>query len=295
MREDVIADIKVTGNLIPTPRGQSSIYRLKTPSVNEKAVRALARRLGMQADAKSGTLRSDADKLTYSQGLLELTMYRESGGIRFIDRARWQVDDRKSDLKIEDAAASRLAQNFVKKYKLAPSAETKFLKAARLHVGEATQGGKEASDRTIDVAVALQRLVDKIPVDGPGGKVIVYLDHERRATGLERIWREIAGVYRRGESYRTPQNALDAMAAHFKAKQGVVEVQEIRFGYFEEGWRSKQQYLQPACVIIGMLTSPDGRVRKRTIYVAPALSNAVGGITPPLEPKPPQRARPAAR
>jgi hypothetical protein len=290
-----MADIKVTGNLIPTPRGQARIYRLKTPSVNERVVRALARRLGMQADAKSGMLRSDADKLTYYQGLLELTMYRASGGIRFIDRARWQADDRKSDLKIEDAAASRLAQNFVKKYKLAPSSETKFLKAARLHVGEATQGGKEASDRTIDVAVALQRLVDKIPVDGPGGKVIVYLDHERQVTGLERIWREIGRVHRHGESYRTPQNALDDMVEHFRAKQGVIEVQEVRFGYFEEGWRSKQQYLQPAYVIIGMLTSPDGRIRKRTIYVASALSNPVGRITPPLKSKPPQRARPAAR
>jgi hypothetical protein len=249
----------------------------------------------MQADAKSGTLRSDADKLTYSEGHLELTMYRASGGIRFIDRTRWQVDDRKSNLRIDDAAASRLAQNFVRKYKLALSAETKFLKAARLHVGEATEGGKEASERTIDVAVALQRLVDKIPVDGPGGKVIVYLDHEGRVTGLERIWRKIAGVHRRGKSHRTPQNALDDAAAHFTAKQGVIEVQEMRFGYFEEGWRSKQQYLQPAYVIIGMLTSPDGRVRKRTIYVAPALSNAVGRITPPLQQKRSQPARPAAR
>lgn len=290
-----MADIKVIGKLIPTPRTPARIYRLKPPSVNEKAVRALARRLGMQADAKSGALRSDADKLTYSERHLELTMYRASGGIRFVDRARWQVDDRKSDLKIEDAAASRLAQNYVRKYKLAPSAETKFLKAARLHVGEATHEGKEASDRTIDVAVALQRLVDRIPVDGPGGKVIVYLNYERQATGIERIWREIAGVHRRGESYRTPQNALDDMAAHFKSKQGVIEVQEIRFGYFEEGWRSKQQYLQPAYVIIGMLTSLDGSVRRRSIYVAPALSNAVGRITPPLEPKPPQRARPAAQ
>ncbi|MBZ5636378.1 MAG: hypothetical protein LAO55_24910 [Acidobacteriia bacterium] len=289
-----MADIKVTGKLIPTPRGPVRIYRLKPPSVNEKAVRSLARLLGMQADAKSGTLRSDADKLSYSQGLLELTMYRASGGVRFIDRARWQVDDRKSDLKIEDAAASRLAQNFVKKYKLAPAGETKFLKAARLHVGEATQGGKEASDRIIDVGVALQRIVDKIPVDGPGGKVVVYIDYERRVTGLERIWRELAGVYRRGESYRTPQNALDDMEAHFKAKRGIIEVQEIRFGYFEDGWHGKQQYLQPAYMIFGMLSSPDGSIRKRTIYVAPALSNAVGRITPPLETKPAQRARPAA-
>jgi hypothetical protein len=291
-----MAYITVSGKLIDlTPRRPARIYRLTPPTVTEKTVRALARRLGIQADAKSGVLRSDADKVSYSEGHLELTVYRASGGIRFMDRARWQVDDRKADLKIEDAAATRLAQGYVRKYKLAPSGETKFLKAARLHVGEATEGGKEASDRIIDVAVALQRLVDRIPVDGPGGKVIVYLDHEQEVTGVERIWREIAGVHRSGESFRTPQDAVDDMAEHYRAKQGAIEVQEIRFGYFEEGWRTRQQYLQPAYVIVGMMTSEDRLVRKRTIYVAPALSNGVGRITPPLKKRPRQRARPAAR
>jgi hypothetical protein len=290
-----MAEIKITSKLISTPRQPARIYRLRVPRVNEKAVRSLAKRLGMQADGRSGTLRSDLDKLTYSERHLELTMYRASGGIRFIDRARWQMDDGKSDLNIDDATANRLAQNFVRKYKLAPRAEAKFLKAARLRVGAATKDGREALERTIDVAVALQRLVHKIPVDGPGGKIIVYLDHEGQATGFERIWREIRGVHRPGKSYRTAESALDDMRAHFREKQGVIEVEEMRFGYFEEGWRGKQQYLQPAYVIIGMLTSPDRRIRKRTIYVAPALSNAVGQITPTLQRKPPQRPRPEAR
>src|SRR5262249_55936956 len=151
-----------------------------------------------------------------------------------------------------------------------------FFKAARLHVGEATREGAGASDRVIDVAVALQRLVGKIPVDGPGGKVVVYLDHEHQMTGFERIWRDVAGGHREGESFRTPRNAVDDMAAHFASKQTVIEVREIRFGYFEEGWTTKQQYLQPAYVIFGSLTSRDGSVRKRTIYVAPALSNGIG-------------------
>ena len=290
-----MAEIKITRKLLATPRRRARIYRFKAARVDEKAIRSLAQRLGMRADAKSGTLSSDADRLTYSEGHLELTMYRASGGIRFIDRTRWQVDDGKSNLNIDDAAASRLAQNFVRKRKLAPSAEIKFLKTARLRVGEATKDGREASERTIGAAVALQRLVDKVPVDGPGGKVIVYLDHEGQATGLERIWREIKGVHRRGKSYRPPQSALDDMKAHFRAKQGVIEVEEMRFGYFEEGWRSKQRYLQPAYVIIGMLTSPETRIGMRTIYVAPALSNPVGRITPPLRHKPAQPTRPEAR
>jgi hypothetical protein len=287
-------DIKLTGKLIETPRIPARIYRLKTPSVNEKAIRALAGQLGMRADAKAGRLTSDEDKLMLSDGNLQLTMYRASGGIRFVDRARWQVDDRKSDLDIEDAAATRLAQSYIKKNDLAPADQLKFFKAARLRVGEATEGGREASERTIDVAVALQRLVDKIPVEGPGGQVIVYFDHEKQATGLEKIWRDTDVVFRRGQSYRTPQSAIDEMAEHFRSKQGTIEVQEVRFGYFEDGWRAKQQYLQPAYTIFGMLTSADSPIRKRTIYVATALTNGVGRITPPLQAKPPQRVRPAA-
>jgi hypothetical protein len=294
-RRDIMAEIKINTKL-NTPKGQPPpIYRLANPSVNEKGIRALANQLGMQADAKFGAIRSDAEKLTFSEGHLELTMHRASGAIRFIDRARWQVDDRQSDLKIEDAAARRLAQAIAKKYKLAPAAETKFLKVARLHVGEATSAGKEASDRIIDVAVALQRLVQKVPVDGPGGKLIVYLNAEREMTGFQRIWRDLDGVYKRGSSYRSPERAVEDMAKHFSDKRTIIEVQEIRFGYFEEGPRIRQRFLQPAYVIFGMLSSPDGSVRKRTIFVAPALTNNAGIITPPLERKQSQRRRPEAK
>jgi|GEM_PF-3040278 hypothetical protein len=287
-----MADIKINTKLTGPKGKPASIYRLVTPRVNEKSIRELAKQLGIQADSQSGVLKSDTDKLTFSVGHLELTMHRASGAVRFIDRARWQIDDRQSELKIGDEEASRLAQTVAQKYKLAPARETKFLKAARLHVAEATREGKEASDRIIDVAVALQRLVEKIPVDGPGGKVIVYLNAEREMTGFQRIWRDLDGVHRPGASYRPPQSAVEDMAAHFAKKRAVIEVQEIRFGYFEEGPRTRQRYLQPAYVIIGMLSAPEGGSRKRTIYVAPALTNNTGRITPPLEVKRPQRRRP---
>lgn len=287
-----MAEIKINTKLI-SPKGKPApIYRLSARSVNEKAIRELANELGVKADAKSGLVRSDADKLAFSMGHLELTVHRASGAVRFIDRARWQVDDRESDLKIEDDAASKLAQTFARKYKLAPAAETKFLKAARLHVAEATREGKEASDRVIDVAVALQRLVENIPVDGPGGKIVVYFNAQREMTGFQQVWRGLDGVYKRGQSYRSPESAVEDMAAHFAKKRGLIEVEEVRFGYFEEGPRSKQRYLQPAYVIIGMLSAEDGQGRKRTIYVAPALTNNAGRITPPLEVKRPQRGRP---
>src|SRR5512146_1590603 len=132
-----MAEIIAPEKLMPTPRGRANIYTLKPPTVNEKTVRALARRLGV-SPGKSERITFDADKIVYSAGHLDLTVYRASGGIRFLDRSRWQVDDRKSDLKIEDGEAIRTAQSLVKKYKLAAALQTKVLKVARLRVGEAT-------------------------------------------------------------------------------------------------------------------------------------------------------------
>jgi hypothetical protein len=284
-----MAEIIAPDKLMPTPLGRANIYTLKPPIVNEKSVRALARRLGVNP-GKSEKITFDADKIVYSVGHLELTVYRASGGIRFLDRSRWQVDDRKSDLKMEDAEAARVAQSLVKKYRLVATLQTKVLKVARLRVGEATKEGKEASERTIDVAIALQRVINKIPVDGPGGKVIIYLDHERQMTGFELILRETSRIHKAGV-FRSPQDAIGDMTRHFEQKQARIEIDEIRLGYFEEGWRSNQKYLQPAYVIFGMITAPTSRIRKRTIFVTPALSNGIGPITPPLERRRPQPGR----
>jgi len=81
------------------------------------------------------------------------------------------------------------------------------------------------------------------------------------------------------------------MARHFRAKQGTIEVREIRFGYFEAGWRTAQQYLQPAYVIVGVVTAGDGRVGRKIVYVTPALSNPPDPLTPPLASKRAQAAR----
>jgi hypothetical protein len=287
-----MAEIVMKGKMIPTPREPTNIYKLAPARVTEASIRAIARGFGMRAEARAGVLRSDANTLTYSEGPLEVTIYRASGGVRFRDLNRWQVDrGGTADLRIEDAAASRLAQDVAGRLKLAPARDCRFFKAARLKVGEADREGREVSERTIDVAVALQRMIGKVPVDGPGGKIVVYLDADKKPTGIERIWRKTAGVYRKGGELRPPAAALEDMQAAWRSVAGIIEVDEIRFGYFEEGYRRKQQYLQPTYIVLGVIRSPDNTMRRRVVYVAPALVKPVGQLTPPLRPKPPQRGR----
>jgi hypothetical protein len=287
-----MAGIQVKSTPIATPDGTANIYRLKRPRVTEQTVRTLAGQLGMRADPSFGRISSDADKLIFSEQHLELTVFRSSGAIRFIDRSRWQVDDRRSDLLIEDAAATRLATSLIRKNGLAPAGgNARFLKTSRLRIGTASREGHAVAERTIDVAVALQRMVDKTPVDGPGGKIVVYFDQEQRLSGIEKIWREIGSVHRHDQPHRPVEDAIQEMDVHFRAKRGSIEIEDVRYGYFEEGWKTQQQYLQPAYIIFGLFMSPNSNVRKRTIYVAPALAKPMGQLTPPLEQKPRQRPR----
>jgi hypothetical protein len=269
---------------------KAKIYRLSPPAVSEAAIRALAKRLGFEG-SRVGKLCTDAETLTYSEGPLELKMYRASGGVRFRDRSRWQVDDRGAKFNLTEESARRLAQSFTKKNRLAATSEMRFLKSARLRVGEADRESKQSFERTIDISIALQRMVDKIPVDGPGGKIVVFFDRDGVATGFEQLWRTIRGASRRPGALRPPQAALDEMVSRWRQRQGVVEVSQIRFGYFEEGWRKRQTYLQPAYVILGEIYADNPRVRRKIAYVATALEKPAGRLTPPLGEKPAQPPR----
>lgn len=290
-----MAEIRLATKLASPPRRRVFVYRLRKPTVSERSVRALARELGMEVDPKRAVLAADATKLVLSSGMFELRVFRASGGFRFIDRSRWQVDDGKTSLRISDRVALQQAQRIVKELALAAARETQFLKAARLHVGSATARGKEATERTIDVAVALQRVVDKIPVDGPGGKIIVYMDAKGMPTGIERIWRPLGAALGKPVKLRSPDMAIEELAEHYRTKQAVLTVQDVRFGYVEEGARSEQPTLQPAYVIRGLVGEPDDRVRRRLIYIARAVADAKTPLTPPLKRKPPQPARKAGR
>jgi len=289
-----MAEIRVATKLPQAPRQAAKVYRLKAPSVTERSIRELAKGLGMSIESRRIRLSADEDKLVLTSGTYELRMYRASGGFRFVDHSRWQIDDLQTDIDISDATAQRMAQASLKRLGLGTaSGEARFLKAARLHMGSSTTEGREASDRVIDVAVAFQRMVDKVPVDGPGGKLVVYLDHLGHPTCVERVWRQLGSARSVGAGWRTPQEALQEMSEHLRAKRGNVVVDEVRFGYFEEGPRSAQSLLQPAYVIKGVIGDSDSRVRRKLIYVARALANAKTPLTPPLARQKKQRSRPS--
>jgi hypothetical protein len=292
-----MAEILVGDHLIEPPHRAADVFRLHRPQVTSETVRALARQLGLPGERTAAELTESFGKLSYAERMQTLTVHTASGGFRFVDETRWHRDDGETDLAGDDAVGRRLALEVLQRIGLQPAdGESRFLETTALRVGAASREGLQAPERTIDLGVVIQRVVDGVPVEGPGGKTVVYLDQKHELSGAERIWRPIEAVHRRAAPLRPATRAIAEMDVHLRDRQGRIQITEIRYGYFEQGLADPQEYLEPAWIVFGLLDSPSGASARRTIFVASALEQPMAQLTPPLASRtiqPPREARAA--
>jgi hypothetical protein len=255
------------------------IYSLQRAGVSTRKVLEFAKQMGLEAVLEKARLQTEKDRIILAQGQILLQCFKESGGIRFIDQSRWMVDDQKSDLAFDDEKAFEMARAIIKKHKLAKADEFKPLKVTHLHVGSMDEKMKNVQERVIDAGVIFQRMVDGVPVLGPGGKLMIFLDAEGGMTGLEKIWRPIQEVLRKVEGLREPKLAENQLVRFLKTR-GIqkADVESAEFGYFELGWHDRQQTLQPAYVFKLRLPLNEGEGYMKSAFVVEAAKNAVGTL-----------------
>ena len=241
------------------PQQRTHIFRLAPPRVSQRALLALARDFGLKGSLKTGSLYQDARRMSYREGSFELVLHRASGGLRFHDIARWQVDDGAANVEFDDASAIDMARRFIERLSVVPLAQSKVLRVSRLNVGVVEKRTGLAEARVIDVGVAFARVVEGHPVEGPGGKVMVYIDHKGELTGIDRVWREVQEVHARDVKLRSPEAVReDAVRDWGEPGSGVITIDDTRFGYFEDGWDVVQRYLQPAYFVDFTITAIGG-------------------------------------
>ena len=267
--------------IIGPQEAELKIFTLRPPMLTYGEIGHLARRFGINATRSELIAQERPAKTTFSQGCLEFNLHRGSGGWRFRDNSKWQVDDGYSNVGLTDVQVAELALKYINEYELADKSECHLLKVSRLNVGVADRIGKYAEERVIDVGVAFQRTVDRLPVAGPGGKIVLYLDHTGTITGVDRIWREIEDLYQPVEQFRPLEYALKDVVNHWgRSGYGRIIVEEVRVGYFELGWEHAQRYLQPAYIMPLTIISNNGRFVMRSEHVIPAAVNGIGTLMP---------------
>lgn len=167
--------------------------------------------------------------------LLTCTVYRASGGLRLRDLARWRADDHKSTVEFGDDEAVGLATRMLERLQLVPAAaESRFAKFVRLNVGSVDRATRRSIQRVLHVGVVFHRVVDDLPVAGPGGVLVIWLDQEGELAAVDRLWREVAGIHRPVERLRAPQFAENRLRRIATTRdEGRIEVREERLAYFE--------------------------------------------------------------
>jgi hypothetical protein len=285
-----MSKVRIPARMPELPESLPPIFTLRPPRVDEKALLNLARNFRLKAGDEAGSIRRDTSTFTYSEGPFDLILHRASGAFRLKDRNRWQVDHR-SHVELSDDEAVKRARALLKRYKLLPE-ESKVLRVSHLNVAVAGPDRKIQDKRVIDVAVCFQPVVRGVPVDGPGGSVTVYLDHEGEMTCIDHISRRLGPIHRKVTGLRSPEYALEE-ASRIWERRGIreVEINEIRFCYFELGWDDEQSYLQPAYIILATLIGSDERIRTGDIVVIPAAVNSVGRLVAPAPKRTAQRPR----
>jgi hypothetical protein len=279
-----VPEVNFIERLEAAPKVKTQILALGRPGASAKAVREFAQSLKLEAGAV--TEAQDPTRFTFTAGQHVVTMFKASGALRYQDRSRWQVDDGTANLKISDAEAEKRALSLISAHKLAPTREFKLLKVTRLTVGEASADAQRGSERVVDVGVAFQRTIGGVPVDGPGGKLIVYMDHNGELTGFDKIWRPVAKVRAPVKALQPPKAAEEDLIRYWAKETGRIDVVDMRFGYLEFGYQARQAVLQPAYVMLLRVVSPNQRedgseIAIGSVHVFAAATNSVGRLMPP--------------
>ncbi|CAN7597568.1 hypothetical protein LJR289_004340 [Pseudoduganella sp. LjRoot289] len=272
------------------------IFRLAPPRVSQKTVLAHARRLGLKASTKAGTLCQDARQIIYSEGSCKIVAHHASGGVRFFDQARWQVDDGTSHVEFDDKTAISMAERFIATHSVVPVADCKVLRVTRLNVGIAEKETGFSEHRVVDVGVVFARVVDGIPVEGPGGKAMVYIDAKGNLTGIDCLWRDVREIHTDHVPLRSPDEVLKEAAREWDIEgSGRVTVDDFRFGYFEQEWDVAQRYLQPVYMLSMTVTATEGeqagQATMRSGYLGAAAVESPERLMPRRPAASPQAAR----
>jgi len=213
--------------------------------------------------------------LEIAQGDQVFTVYRPSRALQWTDNSRWQVDDGESTLDISDADAVAAVLGQVDRLELADQDVFEPRKVTRLRVATAERGGRPDDVRIIDVGVVLARLLDGLPVEGPGGNIVMYLDTTLQPTGFERLARQIGDIHAPVSGWRPLDEVLAEVESYWGRPLGSgLAIGDVRVAYVELGRLEPQEFIQPAyCLTLTLDNRDDAASRTVNHYVAAATNN----------------------
>lgn len=230
-----------------------TVYALTSPRVNQSGLLEMARRwLPQQAEAHRAEFTRYEGWTLLRHGPSIVAQNRRSGAVRLQDDGRYGRPP-VGPFAVPEARLVEVSRNFVAELRLLDTP------AQSLAVGRITyssiQAASTAGDLTpvqvLDAGVVFTRVIDGVPVAGPGGHLTTYILGDESVVACMKVWRDIAGpsdaasVYPREWGVEQLKRRL-----HKRGIDGAVKVLKAQFGYFEAGAVDRQRYLEPSYAFV---------------------------------------------
>jgi hypothetical protein len=241
-----------------------SVYKLAPPRSTRSHLTAISRRFGLTGKRREFITSEDWN--SYNEGRFRVSVHRNSGALRYINLDKYGIETEK-EFKLSKKDSDQIAQKFLRSAKMLPEKQSSLLKITHLRSGSADIKSNDQTERLLDAGVIYRRLVDDIPVDGPGGYAMVNIDPEGEVVGLRSVWRETAGREAKVKIV-PPAKAQEYFEKSLSNLIGEVTVTTANFGYFEQNEMDRQKYLEPAYIFIYVVQNGD--ISHKSVEVIPA-------------------------
>lgn len=276
------------------------VYRLREfdGSAGPQQLSDVAHQLGLEGRAHEIT--TSGDWTIHQEGVYQIAVHGRSGALIYRNRAKAQRPSTEP-FELDDDASDTAARRFLDRAGLLSSPgdspareDSTVVGVTHLRTSGGDREGRERREEVVlDAGVVYGRVVDDIPVDGPGGNMMVNVDPTGDVIGLRRVWRPLA---ERAADVRvlSPERAYDAMKRIAERVRGDTIVRKARFGYFELGPNDRQSHLQPAYMMVYVVTDRDVAYKSAEVVTAGerAFEKVLGDRRFPAQPQK-KRERPA--
>lgn len=283
-----MSTIKFTATPAVPPSSSTYIFGLEEPMLTEEQGIQIANQFGIRVGSEllhvgireralmAGRIEKNQYATTYKRGNLSLSVHAASGALRYRDHVRWGADIGKTVAYSDDEAIAK-AHNYAIQMRLLPMKEFRVSRVKHLHIGTSDIAKNVQETKIVNAAVVFQRFIGRVPVEGSGGKLIVFLDADASVVGVDRVWRPITMERRAVTDFRDPEVIKNDFANQFSVESAAeVEVVESKFAYYEFGADQAQKHLQPVHLLYYSVKGPCSNTR--SIQVIPASEDPAPGL-----------------
>jgi hypothetical protein len=259
---------------LPTKVPDSAVAYQVLP-VKDAAVSLRQRAKAFGLEGAKGDVTTGTDLVSYMEGRHRLDVYRASGAIAFWHRDKFGREP-KEEFKLSDKEAGTIARNFLRRSKLMPLPSAQLAKVTHMHSAVANIESKRVRERILDAGVVYRRLIDKLPVEGPGGFAMVTVDPGGDVIALRSVWRSL-GRRLGTVKIKSIDEAIGGLERHARKLRGDVTVTKATFGYFELGVFDRQQAIEPAYAFVYVVRAEE--VAMKSAFVVHAGDKTFGRLT----------------